>query len=328
MGKVEGESTAGNAGSSSIELVFKNFDGDALFDMKVNSAWTVGQVAKTLAARVKLPAKKMYQLFLGVELLAAGDALRTHVAGESAEFIACEDSDDSSDESSQEQGKKRKESGKEKADKKKKSKSKKKDKKKDKKKASSKKKKGKSSSSSSDAAPKKKKHKKDERQDLEDDKDDDPTLKSAWIAERLDELRKMRPPLPLELCLVRAQKDWTAHKETEAEEQAEQVREDREKNWPPVVHEAMREAEEEARAAGKSEEDVQVEIAKAAGFALKVAKDNGLYVPPEDSEDPSKVPLFFQKRVGLQKAINYVKSYDKEEELEKGKRMAEHARRS
>merc|ERR1711924_366938 len=96
----------------------------------------------------------------------------------------------------------------------------------------------------------------------------------------------------------------TEKRETDAQEAAE----NRMKNWPPMVHEAMRLAAEEAKEKGKSEAQVEEEVAKAAGYALKVARDNGLYKEnPEDDEDPKAVPLFFQKRKGLDKALLFFK---------------------
>lgn len=284
-----------DAGSDGVQVVFKSLTGESLTEIRVKTSWTVGHIAGMLAERVPLPARKTYQLVYGVEPLSASDALSLHAAGDSIELIACAESDDSSDES----GGKAEASGKAKKDTKAKSKkSKKKDKKSKKKDKKSSKKKGKSSSSASDGPSKKKSKKQEKNQNANEAADG--SQKSEWIAERLDELRAVRPPLPLELCLVRAQKEWAEKVEAAAAEKA-QAEEDK---LPDMVREAMQLAGEEATKAGKSEDEVKVEIDKARHFSLIVAKQNGLCKDDPDDEDPSKVPLYFQKRQGLEKAMN------------------------
>lgn len=284
-----------DAGSDGVQVVFKSLTGESLTEIRVKTSWTVGHIAGMLAERVPLPARKTYQLVYGVEPLSASDALSLHAAGDSIELIACAESDDSSDES----GGKAEASGKAKKDTKAKSKkSKKKDKKSKKKDKKSSKKKGKSSSSASDGPSKKKSKKQEKNQNANEAADG--SQKSEWIAERLDELRAVRPPLPLELCLVRAQKEWAEKVEAAAAEKA-QAEEDK---LPDMVREAMQLAGEEAKKAGKSEDEVKVEIDKARHFSLIVAKQNGLCKDDPDDEDPSKVPLYFQKRQGLEKAMN------------------------
>jgi len=131
-------------------------------------------------------------------------------------------------------------------------------------------------------------------------------VKKVWIAERLNELRQMKPPLPLEACLIRAKKDWIEHKRKEKAG----VEEDHAKDWPPMVLEAQREAEEEARKAGKAEEEAKEAGMMAAGYALKVAISQGIYKMPEDPDDPRTTPLFFQKRIGLEKALQRLQRED------------------
>lgn len=293
MGSMSKEAEAGSDG---VQVVFKALTGESLTEIRVKTSWTVGHIAGMLAERVPLPARKTYQLVYGVEPLPSSDALSLHAAGESIELTACAESDDSSDES----GGKAEASGKAQKDTKAKSKkSKKKDKKgKKKKDKSSRKTKGKSSSSASDG-PSKKKSKKNEKNENTHEAADG-SQKSEWIADRLDVLRQIRPPLPLELCLVRAQKEWAEKVEAAAEEKAQEE----EDKLPDMVREAMQLAEEEAKAAGKSEDEVKVEIDKARHFALIVAKNNGLCKEDPDDDDPSKVPLYFQKRHGLERAMN------------------------
>lgn len=304
-------------GGDSILLTFKALTGESLTEIRADSSWTIQSIASRLAESVPPPAGKIYRLVLGVDPLPAGDALRAHVASESAELIACADSDDSSDASSASsvKARKRKEDGKAKSKKAKKKPKKKDSKNKGKKEKKKTKNKCKSSSSSSSKAKKKKQKK------LEDDvvlDSKELATKNAWLAERIGQLRQIRPPLTSEQCLVRAQKEWAERKESgPAKEWLDRSYEDAEckvqeamSHWPPMVHEAMRQAEAEAKAAGKSAAEVQAEVDKAGAFALKVAKDTGLYKEPEDLDDPSKVPLFFQKRPGLEKAIARLKRDD------------------
>eukprot|EP00427_Karlodinium_veneficum_P034719 CAMPEP_0169287304 /NCGR_PEP_ID=MMETSP1016-20121227/59814_1 /TAXON_ID=342587 /ORGANISM="Karlodinium micrum, Strain CCMP2283" /LENGTH=267 /DNA_ID=CAMNT_0009377177 /DNA_START=57 /DNA_END=859 /DNA_ORIENTATION=+ len=262
--------------------------------MHAKRSLTIGDVSRKLAERVPLSVKGAYQLFYGVNLLAAGDKLSSHIDGDTAELIACEDEDDSSDDS----GTKRKDGGKTKGNKKKK------DKGKDKKsKGKSKKEKKKESKKKKALFADSQKDKKAKRNKVEILSKNEQIAKNAWISDRLDQLRKeTSPQLPMALCLVRAQKEWEEKREAEAKEEADNSR----KNWPPMVFEAIKEAEDEAKAAGKSESEVKLAGEMAAGFALKVAKENGLYKEPENEEDPSKVPLFFQKRAGLEKAISFL----------------------
>lgn len=286
-----------------MQLTFRDITGEAITEMRADASWTIGSVARKLAKCVGLPAGKIYQLVLGVEPLPAGDTLSSHVTGESAELIACAESEDSDDGSSADskQGKKRKVDSKAKSKKAKKSSKKKDNKKKGKK---DKKKKGKSSSSSSSGNKKKKKKFKDEV--VLDEKE--LAAKNQWVAERLDQLRQIRPPLSAEQCLVRAQKEWLEHKKTLAEDKEKEET----SGWPPIVHEARRQAEEEAKAAGKSESEIKEAVKKAGEIALQVAKDNGLYKDPKipEHEDPTKVPLFFQNRPGLEKAVAYLQKED------------------
>merc|ERR1711918_132557 len=95
------------------------------------------------------------------------------------------------------------------------------------------KKKGKSSSSSSSSSDAQKKKSKKEKEPLETAEELD--AKNTWIRERLDVLRQMKPPMPMERCLVRAQKEWIEHKKRVADEKAQNLG----KDWPPMVHEAM-----------------------------------------------------------------------------------------
>lgn len=290
-------------GDESIQLVFKALTGESLTEIKADRSSTIGSVASRLAEVAPLPPKKSYQLVLGTDPLDASDTLSAHISGQTAELIACVESDDSSEESSSDkkQSKKVKDKKAKKGKKAKKKNAKEKGKKE--KKKSSKKNKGKSSSSSS-SAPKKKKAKKSKGEPLE--TEEELERKNVWIKQRLDELRQMRPPMPMEQCLVRAQKEWIDEKERQDKEKAAEE----EQRWPPMVREAMEDAEEEARAAGKSDEQIKEEVEKAKIFALKVAKDNGLYKPPGDEEDKTKVPLFFQKRAGLDKAVNFLSKLD------------------
>lgn len=297
---------AGEAGSDGVQLAFKALTGESLTDLRVDRSCTVDSISKMLAERVPLPARKSYQLVLGVDVLAPSDALSKHVAGGTAELIACVESDDSSDESA---------AKKTKDDTKAKSKKKRKDDKKSKKKEikskgkKDKKRKKDDSSSSSSQRKKKKKAKKDEEDDFAASAiEEDPVTKKAWVADRLDELRQIRPPLPLELCLVRANKDWIAHKKKKVEDEIKKA-EDKLLSIP-IVRQAMREAEEEAKAKGMSDAEVKDEVDKAALFAIKVAKDNKLIKDDSDEEDPTKVPLFFQKRPGLGKAVGFLEKLE------------------
>lgn len=287
-------------GDESIQLVFKALTGESLTEIKADRSSTIKSVVSRLAEIVPLPAKKSYQLVLGTDPLDASDTLNAHISGKIAELIACVESDDSSEETSSDKKKKKVKDKKAKKGKKAKKKNAKEKGKKDKSK-SSKKVKGKSSSSSS--APKKK-AKKSKGEPLE--TEEELERKSVWIKQRLDELRQLRPPMPMEQCLVRAQKEWIDEKERQDKEKAAEE----ESRWPPMVREAMEDAEEEARAAGKSDEQIKEEVEKAKIFALKVAKDNGLYKLPGDEEDKTKVPLFFQKRAGLDKAVSFLKKLD------------------
>merc|ERR1719272_2670707 len=99
---------------------------------------------------------------------------------------------------------------------------------------------------------------------------EDPVAKKAWIAERLNELREVIPPMPPLHCLERAKKEWIEKMKADEEERERESKESQ-KDWPPMVHEAMQEAEDKARIEGKTGAEVEMERAKAAGFALKVA---------------------------------------------------------
>jgi len=289
-----------------IKLEIKALTGESLTDLQVDASSTVASIVQKLASKVPPPAKKVYTLVLGTDLLSAGDELRKHVSGDSAELIACPESDDSSEEEQQEKAKKDSKS----------KKAKKKDSKSKSKKDKKKKGKGKSSSDSSDGN-KKKKRKKDEKEKGEDKKEEvsfwaepeDPVAKKAWIAERLNELRQMTPPMPPLHCLERAKKEWIEKMKADEEERERESKE-AQKAWPPMVHEAMQEAEDQARKEGKRGAEVEMERAKAAGFALKVAKASGVWVEPEDPNDPRNCPLYFQKRIGLDKAMARIKKHD------------------
>lgn len=271
--------------------------------MRIHSSLPVSRIAEMLAEKAPLPARKVYRLVSGVEPLPLNDSLSKHVSGrEKVELTACADSEDSesSDEKPQEDRKDKKgKSGKK--DKKKDKKKEKKDiKKKDK---SSKKKKCKSSS---EEAPSKKKAKK-EKAELGADFAEDGADKAVWIKEKIDELRtQTRPPLPIEACIVRAKKEWLEYCEKAAKEKAEEE----EERIPQMVKDAVKEAGEAARAKGLSEEEVQKEMDIAQHFSMKVAKDNGLWKDKVVEEDPTKVPLFFQKRPGLERSIHALQAMD------------------
>merc|ERR1712129_288215 len=125
------------------------------------------------------------------------------------------------------------------------SKDKKKDKKDKKKKdKSSKKKKGKSVSEE-EVVPQKKPKK--EKNEPGADYAEDGTDKAVWIKEKIDELRhEVRPPLPIEACILRAKKAWAEYCEKASSKKAEEE----EERLPQMVKDAVREAGEEARAKG------------------------------------------------------------------------------
>jgi len=286
---------------ASVHVFFKDLTGESIADMRIHSSLHVGRIADMLAEKVPLPARKVYRLVSGVEPLPTSDSLSKHVSStERIELTACADSEDS--ESSDEKPQEDKKDKKAKSGKSSKKKDKKKDKKDTKKKdKSSKKKKGKSSS---EEAPKKKAKK--EEALLGADFAEDGADKATWTKEKIDELRQIIPPLPIEACIVRARKEWVEYCEKAAKDKAEEE----ESRIPKMVKDAMREAGEEARAKGMSEEEVQKEMDIAQIFSMKVAKANGLWKEKEVEEDPTKVPLFFQKRPGLERSIHALKALD------------------
>jgi len=283
--------------TGSLHVSFKDLTGELLAEMRLHSSLSVGHIAAKLAEKVPLPAGKVYRLVCGVEPLPPSDALSKHVSGETAELTACADSEDSeSSDDKPQKDKKAAKSGKSSKDKKKKDKKGKKKKDKSSKKTKCK--------SSEEEAPVKKKPKVTNEQGA--DFAEDRTDRAVWVKEKIDELRQISPPLPIEACILRAKKEWVEFCENAAEVKAKEE-DDR---LPQVVKDAVKQAGDEARAKGKSEEEVQTEMDIARHFSTKVAKDAGLWKEAELEEDPTKVPLYFQKRPGLERAIHALQALD------------------
>jgi len=286
---------------ASVHVFFKDLTGESIADMRIHSSLPIGRIAGMLAEKVPLPARKVYRIVSGVEPLPTSDALSKHMSGDRVELTACADSEDSESEASDEKPQKDKKAAKSGKSSKDKKKDKKDKKKKDK---SSKKKKGKSASEEEVAPPMKPKKEKNEPGA---DYAEDGTDKAVWIKEKIDELRhEVRPPLPIEACILRAKKAWAEYCEKASEKKAEEE----EERLPQMVKDAVREAGEEARAKGMSEEEVQKEMDIAQHFSMKVAKDNGLVKEIELEEDPTKVPLFFQKRPGLARSLHVLEAME------------------
>lgn len=188
-------------------------------------------------------------------------------------------SSDSSDSDSEEKKKKDKKKKAKKKDKKKSDKKKKNDKKKKK----DKKKKASSSSDSSDD----KKTKKDKKR-----KQEEADAKNAWVATRMRELRKADANLALRDAMKAAEEEYQQifNKADAPKKPAEDKAE-----WGlAAAAEAAKEAEDEARKLGKSEEEIAQAGKETGERAMRVAEEAGVYAPPKE------LPLFMQARLQQQ----------------------------
>ena len=187
-------------------------------------------------------------------------------------------SSDSSDSDSEEKKKKDKKKKAKKKDKKSRTKRKRKIRKrrKTKKKASS------SSDSSDDKKTKKDKKRKQEEADA----------KNAWVATRMRELRKADANLALRDAMKAAEEEY--QQIFNKAEAPKKPAEDKAEWGLAAAAEAAKEAEDEARKLGKSEEEIAQAGKEAGERAMRVAEEAGVYAPPKE------LPLFMQARLQQQ----------------------------
>lgn len=193
-------------------------------------------------------------------------------------------SSSSSDSSDSESEEKKKKDKKKKAKKKEKKKKSDKKKKRDKKKKKDKKKKASSSSSDSSDDKKTKKDKKRKQEEAD--------AKNAWVATRMRELRKADSNLALRDAMKAAEEEY---EQIFNNAEAPKKPTEQSAEWGlPAAAEAAKEAEEEARKLGKSEEEIAQAGKEAGEKAMRVAEEAGVYAPPKE------LPLFMQARLQQQ----------------------------